>query len=141
MIHPARTALTLVALMLALAGCRSSVNTVENLDKAALPEALRDARIVTDVGLADTVAVTRLSSAVAATGVLRMQAEIENLSGSPQTVNMLVEWYDGDGMRVASPNEGWQQLRLMGRESRSIVMAGPNATAKDFRIKLLEAND
>lgn len=141
MIPTLRTVLAVVTLTAIAAGCRSTVNTVENLDKAAMPTVIRDARIVTDAGLDGMVAVTRLSTAVAATGVMRLQVELENLSSDPETFNLLLEWYDGDGMRVFSPNEGWQQIRMMARESRSLVYAAPNPTAKDFRIKLLELND
>ncbi len=126
------------------AGCMSdAVNTVENYDKAALPLQMRDVRIVTDQKLASRVAVQQIhtSNPSPEKPVIRMQAEVENLTREPLSVNYLIEWYDDDGMRVDGAAAGWKQLRLASRESYSLVSTAPSPKARDFRIKLLAVEE
>lgn len=133
--------LALAALGL-LVGCSSdSVNTVENARKFAAMQVMRDARVDTDLNLADDFGVVRLNAAENAAGILRVQAEMENFTRSRMTINAMIEWYDETAMRIDTAGGGWQQYVFEPRESRSIVFTAPSREARDFRLKMLNVDD
>lgn len=119
-------------------GCRTAVNTVENAEKSAIITPIKDTRIIGDRSLEDRIGIVRMHTAMAPTGIMRMQAEITNFTNSIQDINYQIEWYDANGMVISQAGNGWQQLQFMARESRSLAFTAPSPLAKDFRIKLLE---
>lgn len=124
--------------LMALSGCSViSINSVENAEKSARMRMLADARVDTDPHLADRVGVVRLNSAVNQGGFMRIQAEVENFTYAPLSVNLHIDWYDGDAMRVDVAGDAWLEIPFEARESRSLVFVAPNRSARDFRIKLL----
>lgn len=125
-----------------LVGCSSaSINTVENARKSAAMQVMRDARVDTDLNLADDFGVVRLNTAENAAGILRVQAEMENFTRSRMTINAMIEWYDETAMRIDTAGGGWQQYVFEPRESRSVVFTAPSREARDFRLKMLNADD
>lgn len=127
-----------VAAALLTAGCRTSVNTVENADKAGIIQPVRDKRVVTDASMARRVNVTAIIERTAANGFRQVQVQYTNFKNSEQTVFVSVEWFDVNGMRVTTAGGGWMQQQFMARESRFTVYTAPTPEAKDFTIKLIE---
>jgi uncharacterized protein YcfL len=129
--------LTALSLLIGCAG--SSVNTIENAHKSAAMRILEDARIDTDLNLADDLGVVRLNTAENAAGILRVQMEMENFTRDRITVNAKMEWYDGDAMLVETAGGGWQQYAFEPRESRSLTFTAPSREVRDFRLKVMSA--
>jgi uncharacterized protein YcfL len=128
--------------MLLMVGCTGvSVNTVENLNKAAAMVILEDARVVTDPHLADDFGIVRINTAENAAGLLRAQFEMENFTRDRMTINAQMEWYDAAAMKIDAAGGGWQQYVFEPRESRSITFTAPSREARDFRIKLVDADE
>lgn len=121
----------------ALTGCRTSVNTVENADKSGMPNFIQDRRVVTDERMAHRVNVTAINTMTTDAGLLRVQVLLANRSNSQQTVFHSLEWYDDDGMAVSTASGGWTQQQFMARETRAFTFTAPNPRAKDFVIKLM----
>ena len=47
------------------------------------------------------------------------------------------EWFDGDGMLIASPEPIWITSSIDAGESKYVSAVAPSAKARDFRLKLL----
>ena len=126
--------------VLGTTGCSSSsVNSIENAEKNAAMTILRDCRVVTDDSLEDRLVPVRLNTATNAAGILRLQIEVENLSRKRISAYAILDWYDGDAIRLDTAGGGWQQYVFEPRESRSLTFTAPTPSAKDFRLKLIEA--
>ena len=131
-------ALLLVAGCAILAtGCRTSVNTTENYNKAGRMQIVEDTRVVTDASMAGRVAVTLLNERTAENGFMQLQVRFTNFRNTRQVVTYQLEWFDADGMNVTTASGGWRDLVLEAREDRFITTTAPNARAKDFIIKLI----
>ena len=128
--------------MFLMVGCAGvSVNTVENANKSAAMNIIRDSRVDTDLNFADDFGVVRINTAENAAGLLRVQLEMENFTRDRLTVNAQMEWYDAAAMKIDTAGGGWQQYVFEARESRSLSFTAPSREARDFRIKLLNADD
>jgi uncharacterized protein YcfL len=133
----ARLGLATAALLLA-AGCATNVNTVQPLNSGATPNVVADRRVITDNTLARRVQVVSLNQATVSGNLLKVQATIQNLKNSVQTLNYKFEWVDQDGMAVSSPNETWKSIQLQGRETATISSVAVSPRAADFTLKLRE---
>ena len=129
--------LTVATLALLVGGC-SNVNTYENAESHATPNLVADKRVITDNTLAGTVKVVSINQAMVSGNLLKIQATVENLRSSAQTVNYKFEWFDQDGMAVNSPNETWKSLPLQGRETTTISTVAVSPKAVDFKLKFRE---
>ena len=121
--------------LLALTGCRTSVNTVENAEKSASRDIVKDKRVVTDPSL--RVNVTAINERTAPNGFKQIQIELTNRRNSDVSVFYSVEWFDENGMAVPTGTGGWVDTPFVARESKFVVLTAPTAMAKDFRIKLV----
>ena len=130
-------ALLLIAGCVALAGCRTSVNTTENYYKEGRMNIVEDSRIVTDPSMAGRVAVTLLNERTAENGFKQVQIRFTNFRNTRQQVSYQLEWFDLDGMRVSTATGGWRDLPIEAREDRFLDFVAPNDRAKDFIIKLI----
>ncbi len=122
---------------LALTGCQN-VNTVERAQSQATPNYIADKRVITDNTLAGKFRVVSVNQATVSGNLLKVQATIENMRSSVQTLNYKFEWVDQDGMAVSSPNETWKAVRLQGRETTTISTVAVTPRAVDFTLKLRE---
>lgn len=124
--------------VLLAAGCATTVNTVENADKAGVREMVRDKRVVSDRTLENRIAVVGLNQMQTAAGFLRVQAEFYNLKRTVQNFFYTVEWFDADGMRVETATGGWTEQQILARESLFLTFTAPSPRAKDFVLKMVE---
>jgi uncharacterized protein YcfL len=132
-----RSLLPVAALALLLGGC-ANVNTYENAESHATPNYVADKRVITDNTLAGTVRVVSINQATVSGNLLKIQATVENLKSSAQTLNYKFEWVDQDGMAVNSANETWKSLPLQGRETTTISTVAVSPKAVDFKLKFRE---
>ncbi len=124
--------------ILAGAGCRTSVNTVENAERQGMRQMISDSRVITDKSLNRKVNVVGINSATRPNGILQIQIEVMNLRGGVQSFFYNIEWFDEYGMRVSTATGGWTERQIMGKEIMTIVAVAPSPVCKDFRIKLIE---
>lgn len=131
--------LALLPACLMLAGC-TTVNTVENSDKAGQKTMVGDKRVITDSSLSRRIQVVGINvDEGGAGGLLRVQVELVNRTRSRHAVNLLWEWFDQAGMLVSTPMSTGTTRSIEGGESVHIAVTAPNPRVKDFKLKLIEA--
>ncbi|HYD82574.1 MAG TPA: YcfL family protein [Opitutus sp.] len=133
-----KSSLLAITATLLLAGCGTTVNTVERAQAQASPSYVADKRVVTDRTLAATFHVVSINEATVSGNLLKIQATIENLKNSTRALSYKFEWVDANGMAVDSPNETWKQIRVQPRETTTISTVAVTPRAVDFVLKLKE---
>ncbi|HTY86817.1 MAG TPA: YcfL family protein [Candidatus Acidoferrum sp.] len=126
------------AALLAVTGCRTSMNTIENAQKEGQRQMISDSRVITDSSLARKVSFVGLNQSMTPGGLLKVQLELLNNKRSLQSFSYRFEWFDASGMlinNVASPTVSDQ---IEGGESKFISAVAPNPACKDFRVKFIE---
>jgi len=124
--------------VLALTGCRTSMNTIENAQKEGQRQMISDSRVITDSSLAHKVSFVGLNQTMTPGGLLKVQLELLNRKHSLQRFSYRFEWFDAAGMQinnVASPTVADQ---IEGGESKFISAVAPTPACKDFRVKFIE---
>jgi uncharacterized protein YcfL len=124
--------------LLALTGCRTSVNTIENAQKEGQRQMISDSRVITDGSLAKKVSFVGINQSMSPGGLLKIQIELINRKSSLQRFSYQFEWFDASGMlinNIASPTVPDQ---IEGGESKFISSLAPNPACKDFRVKFIE---
>ena len=142
---------TVIAVCLAMSACQNSVNTVENADKSAQPNVIRDARFVTDGWLRDRLALRSVKTATAASGHLMVEVAATNvrtgalaqtwssMTGEvPYTVDYKFDWQDENGMTVETSLSIWQSRQIKPGETVYFKSVAPTAQCKDFILNIKE---
>ena len=126
------------ALALAVTGCGTPVNSVENAQKEGQRNMVADQRVISDPGLNRHVNIVGVNTAMTPGGLLSVQVELQNNSRSQHRFNYQFEWFDANGMIVETSTSIWIDRRIQGGETISITALAPTENAKDFRIKMIE---
>ena len=126
------------AALLAVAGCRTSMNTVENAQKEGQRQMISDSRVVTDPSLAKKVSFVGINQAMTPGGLLKVQIELLNRKGSLQRFSYRFEWFDANGMQITEVASPTVPDQIEGGESKFISAVAPNPACKDFRVKFIE---
>jgi uncharacterized protein YcfL len=124
--------------LLAVAGCRTSINTIENTQKEGQRQMISDTRLITDGSLARKVTFVGVNQTMTPGGLLKVQVELFNRKSSLQRFSYHFEWFDANGMlidNVVSPTVADQ---IDGGESKFISSVAPTPACKDFRVKFIE---
>ena len=124
---------------LAVAGCGTTVNSVENAQKDGQRTMVSDQRVVTDPSLNRHVNVVGVNSAMTPGGLLRVQIELLNRTRSIHRFSYKFEWFDMNGMQVNNVISASITDQIEGKESKMISSIAPNPGCKDFRLKLIDA--
>ena len=124
----------------ALAGCGTTVNSVENAQKSGQRNMVSDQRVITSPSLNRRVAIVGVNSAMTPGGLLKVQVELENHTRSLQRFLYRFEWFDANGMRITGAAQAWQTQRIMPRETIIITGIGPTPTATQWQLQLLDTN-
>ena len=128
----------LLAALLGLSGCSTTINSVERADPVGQRQMVNDKRLLTDASLNRKVRIIGLNEGATPAGLARINVEIMNMTRSLQTFNYRVEWYDLNGLPVESASAGWSHREILGKETLNITFTAPNPAAKDFRVKFVE---
>lgn len=128
-------AIALSALFLA-AGCAKPINTVERANPTAMPTNVDSQKLVTDTKLANKIMLESVNETIVSGDLVKIQANLRNLSKRGITVFYKFDWYDADGMAVATPTSAWKSRTIHGGELFSISAVAPNPRAADFRLNL-----
>ena len=134
-----------------LAACQNTVNQIENTDKSATPNTIRDTRFVTDGWLSDRLALRYVRTAVAPSGLLTVEVAAVNVrtgaaaqiwSGMtgevPYPVDYKFVWQDANGMTVDTPLSIWQTKQIKPGETAFFKAVAPTPDCKDFILNLKE---
>lgn len=127
----------LCLIVLAVAGCHSTVNSVENAQKQGQRTMIADQRVITDSALDRSVSIVGVNTAMTPGGLLKVQVELQNRTWSPQNFNYRFEWFDINGMQINNVMSALIPDRIEGGESKFISAVAPNMDCKDFRLKLI----
>ncbi len=122
-----------------LAGCKTTMNTVERAQPSGQRTMIADKRVLTDAGLARKVYVVGVNEATTPGGMLQVQVEVVNQTNSRQRFNYAFQWFDANGMQVNSTTPAVILCTLEGRESRFLSAVAPTPVCRDFRIQFLES--
>src|SRR5271169_94593 len=126
------------ALLLAVAGCKTSVSSVENAQKTGQRQMVSDQRAITDKKLYNRVSIVGVNSAMTPGGFLKVQVELLNTTRSPQQFSYRFEWFDANGMLISSPAAPAFPDQIDGGEDKFISGLAPTPACKDFRVKFIE---
>jgi uncharacterized protein YcfL len=126
-------------LLTATAGCVTKVETGYPQPETpvvlvAQPRAITDKRVVIDPALNQTIQLVGIKSTTGPEGFLKIQVNIQNLTGSPKHISYRIDWFDRDGMELpmaASESLPWM---LLSHETSFLAATSPTPTAKDFRV-------
>lgn len=123
-----------------LAGCSTTVNSVENAQKTGQRHLVADKRIITDSSLDGKVYIVGLNSDTTPGGLLKVQIELENHTSSIQRFLYRFEWFDAAGMQINNIVSAAVPEQIYGGESKFIYSVAPSPACKDFRVKFIEAD-
>jgi uncharacterized protein YcfL len=126
------------ALLLAVSGCKTSVNSVENAQKSGQRQMISDQRAVTDTGLGKKVSIVGVNSAMTPGGFLKVQIELLNTTRSSQRFSYRFEWFDANGMQLSTLTTAEIPGQIEGGEDKFISSVAPTPACRDFRVKFIE---
>ena len=125
------------ALLLAVSGCKTSVNSVENAQKSGQRQMVADQRAITDKSLANKVSIVGVNSAMTPGGFLKVQIELLNNTRSFQRFSYHFEWFDANGMQITTLAPVEVPDQIQGGEDKFISSMAPTADGRDFRVKFI----
>jgi uncharacterized protein YcfL len=135
-----RIFLTLGAgLLLLVSGCKTdSVNSVENAQKSGQRQMIADQRAVMDRGLKNRVSIVGVNQSVTPGGVIQVQIELLNTTGSRQRFSYHFEWFDANGMQLSAVTPAEMADVIEGHEDKFISSVAPTPACRDFRVKFIK---
>jgi uncharacterized protein YcfL len=125
------------ALLLAVAGCKTSVSSVENAQKTGQRQMVSDQRAITDKKLYNRVSIVGVNSAMTPGGFLKVQVELLNTTRSPQQFSYRFEWFDANGMQITTLTTAEFPDQIQGGEDKFISSVAPTPACRDFRVKFI----
>jgi uncharacterized protein YcfL len=126
------------ALLLAVSGCQTSVNSVENAQKTGQRQMVADQRAVTDTSLGKKVSIVGVNSAMTPGGLLKVQIELLNTTRSLQRFSYHFEWFDANGMQLTALTAAEVPDEIQGGEDKFISSLAPTPACRDFRVKFIK---
>src|SRR5271154_1603438 len=85
---------------LAVSGCKTSVNSVENAQKTGQRQMVSDQRAITDGSLKKKVSIVGVNQSMTPGGFLQVQVELLNTTRSLARFSYHFEWFDASGMQI-----------------------------------------
>jgi len=126
------------ALLLVVSGCQTSVNSVENAQKTGQRQMIADQRVITDSGLANKVSLVGVNQTMTPGGLLKVQVELQNRTGSLQRFSYHFEWFDASGMQLSALTAAEIPDQIQGGEDKFISCVAPTFACRDFRVKFIK---
>ena len=150
-----RIAVVVVSLALAgfcCTGCQNTVNTVENQEKEAAPNVVKDARFITDGFLRDRLQLRSVKMSPAASGNMVVEVAATNVrtgvldqawssmtGENPYSVDYKFTWQDENGMTVETPLSAWRTIKIYPGETVFFKSVAPNSRCRDFILNVKES--
>lgn len=121
-----------------LAGCRTSVNTVDPANPAGRPDPEAMKHAITDPSLSDEIVPVFYNKGKTGAGFTIVQLQVQNQTRSVARVNYRVEWFDTNGIIVSSGTIA-KPLVVEAGAIETIKEVAPTPTAVDARIRFQES--
>ena len=118
--------------LLAVTGCSTSVNTIENAQKEGQRQMVSDQRVITDTSLAKKVSFVGVNQAMTPGGLLKVQIELLNRKRSLQRFSYQFQWFDANGMQINNVASPTIPDQIEGGESKFISSRGAHAGLQRF---------
>jgi uncharacterized protein YcfL len=137
-----KIAMPFVILLLAAAGCVTRVETVKlpqpgASQPAAQPQTVTDKRVVIDPALDKAIRIVGIKSTTGPEGYLKIQLNVQNLTGSPRRFSYRIDWFDRDGQELPMAASALLPWMLLSHETSFLAATAPTPAAKDFRVTFL----
>jgi len=126
----------LALLPLALASCESQSNYRPPKPGPDLTEAEWKTKINMSNAVWQMVSVTEVLEAYQ-NDLLRVQIHLKNRTQGRQSFRTLVEWYDADGFKIDSPNDGWMSHVIRAGQQFSVDANAVHPKAADWRLNVV----
>jgi uncharacterized protein YcfL len=89
--------------------------------------------------LAGDLQVVDLQSALAG-NLMRAQATLRSRDRDTISLQYRFDWYDANGIEINSGSGSWKPLILTGKETKTVQGVAPDPRAKEFKLKVREAD-
>ena len=119
------------------AGCRHSMNSIENAEKAGIVHPITDMRFIMDEVLAKHVALLQVDTARNANNLLEVQLEAANFIHKAAKIKYQFTWFNADGMQVKALVSDWEKATLVPGQKLYIRRVAPQPDCADFKINLI----
>ena len=129
--------LVLCAMIGLLAGCRHSMNSIENAEKAGVVHPIADIRFIMDETLAKHVALLQINTARNANNLLEVQLEAANFIRKAAKIKYQFTWFNAQGMQVNTVTSDWEKVTLIPGQKLYIRRVAPQPDCADFKINLI----
>lgn len=116
----------------------SPMNTYENADKEGLPREVWVDRVDTGTTLAKKAHVASVYETREG-GLMKIQVNLQNDSGRSIFVKYRVEWFDGDGFKIESPTESWNNVQISQGQRLALPAIATSPRAANWRISIQES--
>ncbi len=147
----ALSAVCAAALAMLAAGCQNTVNTLSGGPEVSQ---LDLQRFSSDSFCRDRLAVMSVHRSRTEGGAMKLQVALRSerygffpeiwswfTGENPYYINYRVDWFDPDGMKVASPSSNWMTEIFYPGETRYLQSVAPNSKCSGFMVSLKEKND
>ena len=124
--------------LLAVTGCKTSVNSVENAQKTGQRSMVADQRAITDGSLKKKVSIVSINQSMTPGGFLQVQIELLNTTHSRARFSYHFEWFDANGMQLGTLMSAEVADVIEGGEDKFISAVAPTPACRDFRVKFIE---
>ena len=124
----------------ALAGCRTSTNTVDPAAPKGTPSPEAMKHTITDPSLSDEIVPVFYNKGKNPAGFTMVQLQVQNQTRSVARVNYRVEWFDTNGMLSGAPTQLMPLVIEAGR-IKTIQATAPSPDYVDARISFLESTN
>ena len=119
------------------AGCRHSMNSIENAEKAGIVHPITDMRFIMDETLAKHVALLQIDTARNANNLLEVQLEAANFIHKAAKIKYQFTWFNAQGMQVNTVTSDWEKVTLIPGQKLYIRRVAPQPDCADFKINLI----
>ncbi len=118
-------------------GCRHSMNSIENAEKAGIVHPITDMRFIMDEVLAKHVALLQIDTARNANNLLEVQLEAANYIHKAAKIKYQFTWFNAQGMQVNTVTSDWEKATLVPGQKLYIRRVAPQPDCADFKINLI----
>ena len=99
---------------------------------------IADQRVITDGSLNKKVSIVGVNQSMTPGGLLKVQIELVNTTGSLQRFSYHFEWFDANGMQLTTLTAAEVPDEIQGGEDKFISSVAPTPICRDFRVKFIK---
>lgn len=97
-------------------------------------QAVTDNRVIIDPALAHTIRLVKIASSTSRDGYLKVQLNIQNMTGSYKQFRYRVDWIGEDGLSLPMAESVPMEWTLLKQETSFLALTSPTPAARSFRV-------